>query len=78
MEKAIRQAAAWRARQGHPISGQSAHHSDAGSQHLGPVRPDPAAGRLTPSVGTVGDAYANALAETLAVPGRPGGGRHQP
>ena len=32
VEKAIRQAAALRARQGHPISGQAIHHSDAGSQ----------------------------------------------
>ena len=47
VERAIRQAAALRARQGHPISGRAIHHSDAGSHpvHLGPVRPDPAAGR---------------------------------
>jgi transposase InsO family protein len=32
VERAIRQAAALRARQGHPISGQAIHHSDAGSQ----------------------------------------------
>ena len=32
VEKAIRQAAALRARQGHPISGAAIHHSDAGSQ----------------------------------------------
>jgi putative transposase len=28
VERAIRQAAAWRARQGHPISGPAVHHSD--------------------------------------------------
>ena len=32
VERAIRQAAALRARQGHPISGSAIHHSDAGSQ----------------------------------------------
>src|SRR6266581_2883355 len=32
VERAIRQAAALRARQGHPISGAAIHHSDAGSQ----------------------------------------------
>ena len=32
VERAIRQAAALRARQGHPISGRAIHHSDAGSQ----------------------------------------------
>jgi len=31
VERAIRQAAACRARQGHPIGGPAAHHSDAGS-----------------------------------------------
>ena len=65
VEKAIRQAAALRARQGHPISGQAIHHSDAGSQYTS-VRFAGAlllAG-LTGSVGSVGDAYDNALAET--------------
>ena len=32
VERAIRQAAALRARQGHPIGGAAIHHSDAGSQ----------------------------------------------
>jgi transposase InsO family protein len=65
VEKAIRQAAALRARQGHPISGQAIHHSDAGSQYTS-VRFAEAlllAG-LTGSAGSVGDAYDNALAET--------------
>jgi putative transposase len=44
-ERAIRQAAALRARQGHPLGGGAVHHSDAGSLHLGPVRRDPPAGR---------------------------------
>jgi putative transposase len=65
VEKAIRQAAGLRARQGHPISGHAIHHSDAGSQYTS-VRFAQAlllAG-LTGSVGSVGDAYDNALAET--------------
>ena len=33
VEKAICQAAALRARQGHPISGAAIHHSDAGSRN---------------------------------------------
>jgi putative transposase len=45
VQKAIRQAAALRARQGHPLEG-AIHHSDAGvAVHLGPVRRDPHAGR---------------------------------
>ena len=65
VERAIRQAAALRARQGHPIGGPAIHHSDAGSQYTS-VRFGQTlllAG-LTPSVGTVGDALDNALAET--------------
>lgn len=47
VEKAIRQAAALRPRQGHPISGTAIHHSDAGSQaiYLPAINRDPAAGR---------------------------------
>ena len=33
VERAIRQAAAWRARQGHPLGKGAIHHSDAGSQY---------------------------------------------
>jgi putative transposase len=65
VEKAIRQAAALRARQGHPISGHAIHHSDAGSQYTS-VRfaQTLLLAGLTGSVGSVGDAYDNALAET--------------
>ena len=65
VERAIRQAAARRARQGHPISGQAIHHSDAGSQYTSVRFAETLllAG-LTGSVGSVGDAYDNALAET--------------
>jgi putative transposase len=64
VESAIRQAAALRARQGHRIDG-AIHHSDAGSQytaiHFGETL---MLSGLRPSIGTVGDAYDNALAET--------------
>jgi putative transposase len=65
VERAIRQAAALRARQGHPISGAAIHHSDAGSQYTS-VRfaQTLLLAGLTGSVGSVGDAYDNALAET--------------
>ena len=69
VERAIRQAAAWRARQGHPVGNGAVHHSDAGSQDtsvrfaqtllLAGLRPSPLC-----QAGTVGDALDNALAET--------------
>lgn len=65
VQKAIGQATALRARQGHPIGAGAVHHSDAGSQYTS-VRFAEAlmlAG-LAGSVGSVGDAYDNALAET--------------
>lgn len=66
VEAAIRQAAAFRARQGTPLEGSTIHHSDAGSQYTS-VRFGESlllAGMI-PSVGSVGDAYDNALAETV-------------
>lgn len=65
VEAAIRQAAAYRARQGHPFTGKQIHHSDAGSQYTSVHFTETLmlAG-LQPSIGTVGDAYDNALAET--------------
>jgi putative transposase len=64
VESAMRQAAALRSRQGHPIDG-AIHHSDAGSQYTS-VRfgETLTLSGLHPSVGSVGDAYDNALAET--------------
>ena len=64
VESAIRQAAALRSRQGHPIE-DAIHHSDAGSQYTS-VRfgETLSLSGLRPSVGSVGDAYDNALAET--------------
>jgi putative transposase len=63
--KAIRQAAALRARQGHPLAEGAVHHSDAGSQYTSVRFAETLmlAG-LAGSVGSVGDAYDNALAET--------------
>jgi putative transposase len=65
VESAIRQAAEYRARQGHPITGDAIHHSDAGSQYTSVHFTETLmlAG-LAPSIGTVGDALDNALAET--------------
>lgn len=64
VESAIRQAAALRRRQGHPIDG-AIHHSDAGSQYTA-VRfgETLSLSGLRPSIGSVGDAFDNALAET--------------
>jgi transposase InsO family protein len=65
IESAIRQAARMRARQGHPLPGDTIHHSDAGSQYTS-VRLGETLliEGLIPSVGTVADALDNALAET--------------
>jgi transposase InsO family protein len=65
VESVIRQAAGYRARQGNPISGDAIHHSDAGSQYTSVHFTETLmlAG-LAPSIGTVGDALDNALAET--------------
>jgi putative transposase len=65
VERAVHQAAALRLRQGNPLSGNVIHHSDAGSQytslHFGESLQ---LHGITPSIGSVGDAYDNALAET--------------
>lgn len=65
VERAIGQAAACRARQGRPFDGTAIHHSDAGSQYTSVHFTETLllAG-LVPSIGTVGDALDNALAET--------------
>ena len=64
VERALRNAAAFRARQGHPLD-DAIHHSDAGSQYTAIHFTETLmlAG-LKPSVGTVGDALDNGLAET--------------
>jgi putative transposase len=65
IESAIRQAARMRTRQGHPLTGDTIHHSDADSQytsvHLGETL---LIEGLIPSVDTVADTLDNALAET--------------
>jgi transposase InsO family protein len=65
VEAAIRQAAAYRAWQGRPLDVAAIHHSDAGSQYTSVHFTETLllAG-LVPSIGTVGDALDNALAET--------------
>jgi putative transposase len=64
VERALRHAATYRARQGHPFD-VTIHHSDAGTQytatHFGETL---MLEGLVPSIGTVGDALDNALAET--------------
>lgn len=58
-------AVATRRRQGHRVNNDTIHHSDAGSQytsiHYGQTL---VLEGLQPSIGSVGDAYDNALAET--------------
>jgi putative transposase len=58
VESAIRQAAAFRAREGTPLRGDTIHHSDAGSQytsvHFGEQL---LLAGMIPSIGSVGDAY---------------------
>ncbi|MEB3072120.1 IS3 family transposase [[Mycobacterium] vasticus] len=65
VRRAIRHAARLRSDQGNPLLGNTIHHSDAGSQYTS-VRfgETLSLSGLIPSVGTVGDAFDNALAET--------------
>lgn len=65
VRRAIRHAAELRRREGNPLSGSTIHHSDAGSQYTS-VRfgETLSLSGLIPSIGSVGDAYDNALAET--------------
>jgi len=62
---AIRHAARLRVDEGNPLLGNTIHHSDAGSQYTS-VRfgETLALSGLVASIGTVGDAFDNALAET--------------
>jgi putative transposase len=68
VEAAVRQAATLRARQGNPLQNkaiQPIHHSDAGSQYTSVRFTETLQLHgLSPSIGSVGDAYDNALAET--------------
>ncbi|MFC0629520.1 IS3 family transposase, partial [Kribbella deserti] len=65
VERAIAQAAAFRIRQGTPFADRAIHHSDAGSQYTSVHFAETLQlHAMSPSIGTVGDAYDNALAET--------------
>jgi putative transposase len=65
VERAIRAAVARRAREKHPLIGETIHHSDAGSQYTATHFTETLMlSGMIPSVGTVGDALDNALAET--------------
>jgi transposase InsO family protein len=67
VRRAIRHTAGYRRRQGHPLAEGAIHHSDAGSQgQYTAVRFGETLllEGLQPSIGSVGDAYDNALAET--------------
>jgi putative transposase len=64
--RALNQAAELRNREGHPLDLKTIHHSDAGSQYTSEALATVMGLRgLRASIGTVGDAYDNALAETL-------------
>lgn len=65
VRQAIRHAAQLRVSEGNPLLGNTIHHSDAGSQYTS-VRfgETLALSGLVASIGTVGDAFDNALAET--------------
>ena len=65
IQRTIRQAITQLARLGHPVTAGAIHHSDAGSQYTSVRFTETLmlAG-LAGSIGTVGDAYDNALAET--------------
>jgi transposase InsO family protein len=67
VQRAIGQAAAaLRRRAGGPVTWRAIHHSDAGSQYTSLRFTETLAlAGIAPSTGTVGDAYDNALAETL-------------
>jgi putative transposase len=55
-----------RARHGHPVAAGTIHHSDAGTQYTAlRFAGQLAEAEFRPSIGSVGDAYDNALAETI-------------
>lgn len=65
VERALGDAVETRRRQGHPITAGAVHHSDAGVQYTSiAFGHQLAEAEITPSIGSVGDAYDNALAET--------------
>ncbi|WP_139282052.1 IS3 family transposase [Rhodococcus zopfii] len=65
VQRAVNQACSLRSIQGNPLQGNTIHHSDAGSQYTAIRFGETLLLQgLRPSIGSVGDAYDNALAET--------------
>lgn len=65
VERALADGLELRRRQGHPILPGAVHHSDAGSQYTSiAFGTQLLQAEIRPSIGSVGDAYDNALAET--------------
>ena len=65
VQQALADARETRRRQGHPIPAGAIHHSDAGAQYTSlSFGQHLVEEGITPSIGSVGDAYDNALAET--------------
>jgi putative transposase len=65
VHRALADAVETRRRQGHPITAGAIHHSDAGRQYTAIAFGQQLADAdIRPSIGSVGDAYDNALAET--------------
>ena len=65
VEACFRDGVELRARQGHPVAPGAIHHSDAGTQYTAiRLAGELAEADFRPSIGSVGDAYDNALAET--------------
>lgn len=66
VEASFEHAIEYRARQGHPVAAGAIHHSDAGTQYTAlRFAGQLAEAEFRPSIGSVGDAYDNALAETI-------------
>jgi putative transposase len=65
VQRAVNQACTLRAMQGNPLRGRTIHHSDAGSQYTALRFGETLFLQgLLPSIGSVADAFDNALAET--------------
>jgi putative transposase len=65
VDRALADALEFRRRQGHPVRPGAIHHSDAGTQYTSLAFGDRLVEEgIIPSIGSVGDAYDNALAET--------------
>jgi putative transposase len=66
VSKAVNMAVWRRDHYGHPVEPGLIHHSDAGSQYVSVNFTESLALQgISPSIGSVGDAYDNALAESI-------------